>query len=100
MSKAAQTMTRMQSDGTHVRVSNIRKHAGIAGQVSVTCHIDYTFDDGSTSDGDWECIGSVYGGPVVTRMRHREVFVREPERFGSFAADPREWMRRFTLDER
>ena len=92
-------MTATMSDGTQVRVSRIVKHAGIAGQVSVTCHIDYTFDDGTTDDGDWECVGSVYGGPVVSVMRHREVFVRDPERFGSFAADPAEWMRRFALDE-
>ena len=93
-------MTTITGDGTRVTVSNIKRHNGIAGQVSVTATVSYVFDDGSTDSGRWECVGSVYGPPVVTIVNGHEVFVREPERFGSFASDPREWMRRFVLNER
>lgn len=66
----------------------IRRHAGIAGQFSVTARVEY--DD--EAPRDVEFVGSVYGGPVVMRFGAVETFVTNPGRFGEFGET---WARRF-----
>jgi hypothetical protein len=72
----------------HTPVSNVRRHAGIAGQFSVTADVAYP-DEPVRSV---EFVGSVYGGPVVMRTPAVETFVTDPGRFGDFGP---EWVRRF-----
>lgn len=67
---------------------SVKRHAGIAGQFSVSADVEYPGEPRGTV----EFIGSVYGGPVVMRTGMAEVFVTDPERFGEFGV---EWVRRF-----
>lgn len=70
-------------------VTNVRRHAGIAGQFSVTATVQY---EGEPAERV-EFIGSVYGGPVVMVLPSGiQTFVSEPQRFGEFGAD---WVGRF-----
>ena len=69
-------------------ITNVRKHAGIAGQFSVTADVEYP-DEPKRSI---EFVGSTYGGPVVMRTSRFETFVSDPSRFGKFGTD---WVRRF-----
>lgn len=66
----------------------IRRHAGIAGQFSVSARVGYPDE----APRDVEFIGSTYGGPVVMRTASVETFVTEPGRFGEFGV---QWVRRF-----
>jgi hypothetical protein len=70
-------------------LSNVRRHAGIAGQFSVTA--DVAYPDKPTRS--IEFVGSVYGGPVTMRSPSgAATFVMNPGRFGDFGP---EWVRRF-----
>jgi hypothetical protein len=69
-------------------VSNVRRHAGIAGQFSVSA--DITDEWGTVT---LTFVGSTYGGPVVMVLPPGiETFVSNPGRFGDFGE---EWVRRF-----
>jgi hypothetical protein len=71
------------------KVTNIKKHAGIAGQFSVTATVQYPDEEAQGI----EFVGSVYGGPVVmVTPGGNQMFVREPGRFGEFGTD---WVRKF-----
>lgn len=73
-------------------VANVKRHAGIAGQVSVSA--DVTYPGETTRRAVFT--GSTYGGPVVAQFGDLpQQFVTDPERFGSFADDPTAWVRRF-----
>jgi hypothetical protein len=90
-------------DGAQVSVDNIRRSRGIAGQVSVSARVTHTYPDADPQVSTWTLVGNVYGGPVValySRDPSMSLPVVEPERFGSFSADPVEYMRRYVLDER
>jgi hypothetical protein len=70
-------------------LSNVRRHAGIAGQFSVTADVAYPDEPVERI----EFVGSVYGGPVVMRTPLGiETFVTNPGRFGDFGP---EWVQRF-----
>lgn len=70
-------------------VTNVRRHAGIAGQFSVSADVTYA-GEGTERVA---FVGSVYGGPVVMQTPGgAEVFVTDPGRFGDFGT---EWVRRF-----
>lgn len=76
-------------------VTNLRKHAGIAGQFSVSATVAYPYE--SAHEGAQakrvEFVGSVYGGPVVMISPSGvQTFVTDPSRFGEFGV---EWVRRF-----
>lgn len=76
-------------------VTNIKRHNGIAGQVSVTADVAY-LDEYPTRQ---EFAGSVYGGPVVAVLSPgHQVFVVNHERHGSFGADPVAWLRRYYVE--
>ncbi len=73
-----------------MKVENITRHNGVAGQISYT--VDVTYPDEATDR--YEFVGSVYGFPVVAiSPTGHQVFVRDPGRFGS-ELNP-EWVRRF-----
>lgn len=73
-------------------VSKIKKHAGIAGQYSVTAEVTY---EGEAPE-KIEFVGSVYGGPVVmVTPAGTQTFVSEPGRFGEFGT---KWVERFFAD--
>lgn len=101
MPRKATPIMSKRLDGCDVTVANIRKVSGIAGQVTVAADVSYVFDDGTTDGPNvWQLVGHVHGGPVVTIMSNgRQVFVANHERFGSFGADPVEYMRRFALND-
>lgn len=69
-------------------VCNIRRHAGIAGQFSVSADVHYPGEEARLVT----FVGSVYGGPVVMQTGRVETFVTDPARFGEFGED---WVRRF-----
>ncbi len=72
-------------------VTNVKRHAGIAGQFAVTATVTYAGEKPETI----RFVGSVYGdgGPVVmVTPAGRELFVTDSGRFGEFGA---EWVRRF-----
>ena len=75
-------------------LGKIRRHNGVAGQVSYS--VPVTFRDEDTSVVTF--VGSVYGGPVLmqTEVIPRGVFVVDVERFGKFSP---EWVRRFFSSE-
>lgn len=70
----------------------IRRHTGVAGQVSYSALVTY----GDELPQRVTFVGSTYGGPVVmiTRLSGEEVqtFVTDPARFGTFGPN---WVRRF-----
>jgi hypothetical protein len=70
-------------------VRKVTRHAGIAGQVSYSAVVGYPGEDDSTVT----FVGSVYGGPVVmVTPSGTQVFVTDPDRFGTFGS---QWVRRF-----
>ena len=70
-------------------LANIRRHAGIAGQYSITADVTYPGE----APEPIRFVGSVYGGPVVmVTPSGAQTFVTDPERFGPFGV---EWVRRF-----
>jgi hypothetical protein len=70
----------------------LTRHAGIAGQFSVSAVVEYEGEGQSTVT----FVGSVYGGPVVMALPSGvQSFVTDPERFGSFDVDPFAWVRSF-----
>lgn len=69
-------------------VTNVKRHAGIAGQFSVTASVQYPCEPPETI----EFVGSVYGGPVVMVSHGHQTFVTDPGRFGEFGT---EWVREF-----
>jgi hypothetical protein len=71
-----------------MQLHSVKRHAGIAGQFSVTADVQYPDEPTRTV----EFVGSVYGGPVVMRTDSTETFVSDPGRFGDFGPD---WVRRF-----
>lgn len=73
------------------QIHRVRRHAGIAGQFSVSADVTYPDEPQSNI----EFVGSTYGGPVVMRTGTLEAFVSDPGRFGKFGED---WVRRFLLD--
>jgi hypothetical protein len=69
-------------------IHSVSKHAGIAGQFSVSAEVEYPGEPLSVVT----FTGSIYGGPVVMRTGGIETFVTDPGRFGDFGTD---WVRRF-----
>ncbi|MDQ3222055.1 MAG: hypothetical protein M3Q75_01035 [Gemmatimonadota bacterium] len=69
-------------------VTNLRKHAGIAGQFQVSATVTYPGEDPNTL----AFVGSVYGGPVVMVTDAGQTFVTDPGRFGEFGTA---WLVRF-----
>lgn len=74
-----------------MRVENIKRHSGIAGQFAVSVDVTYQGEDPMHVT----FTGSVYGGPVVMDNGRHQVFVTDPGRFGEFGT---EWVRRFYDD--
>lgn len=71
------------------KVTDVKRHAGVAGQFSVTATVTYP-DEGSERI---EFVGSTYGGPVLMRTpAGHDLFVSDPGRHGEFGA---EWVTRF-----
>lgn len=72
-----------------MKIDNLREHAGVAGQFSVSA--DVTYPDEPTSR--IEFVGSVCGGPVIMCLASgTQTLVTNPERFGKFG---KEWVQRF-----
>lgn len=69
-------------------VTNVRRHAGIAGQFAISAEVTYPGEDARTV----EFVGSTYGGPVIMRTNGVETFVSDAGRFGTFG---RVWVQRF-----
>jgi hypothetical protein len=70
-------------------LGTVRRHAGIAGQVSYSVPVTYPGEPTETVT----FVGSVYGGPVVmVTGSDMQVFVKDPARFGKFGPG---WVRRF-----
>jgi hypothetical protein len=73
-------------------VSKVTKHAGVAGQFSVTAEVTY---EGEAPERI-EFVGSTYGGPVVmVTPGGKQVFVTDPGRHGTFGTA---WVERFFAD--
>lgn len=72
----------------HPVIRSIKRHAGIAGQFSVSAEVQYPDEPVSSV----AFVGSEYGGPVVMITEFGQTFVTEPGRFGDFGT---EWVRRF-----
>lgn len=71
------------------KVTNMQRHAGIAGQYEITATVQYDDEPASVA----RFVGSTYGGPVVMVMPSgAQTFVTDPDRFGAFGID---WVRRF-----
>jgi hypothetical protein len=78
----------MSDTTTAPTVTNVKRHAGIAGQYEISA--DVTYEGEKTTRARF--VGSSYGGPVVMILPNgTQTFVREPERFGPFGE---EWVRR------
>lgn len=92
-------MTRTDGDHT-ISILSLTPQHGAVGQVVVTARVRYQWQDGRTEDTTHEVIGSDVGSGPVVAIATAQVFVTDPGRYGKFAEDPREWMRRFVLDER
>lgn len=80
-----------------IKVENVKRHPGIAGQFAVSCDVTYEAE----RSRHHVFVGSVYGGPVAytfetTTGDHTSGFVAAPERFGEFGT---EWVTRFFLDD-
>jgi hypothetical protein len=70
-------------------VTSVHRHAGIAGQFSVSASVQYPGE----APESLTFVGSVYGGPVVMVLPSGvQTFVNDPERFGEFGEA---WVRRF-----
>jgi hypothetical protein len=70
-------------------LANVTRHAGIAGQYSVTADVTYP---GEPSERI-EFVGSTYGGPVVMILPSgAQTFVTDPGRHGAFGVA---WVRSF-----
>lgn len=70
-------------------VTEVKKHAGIAGQFSVTAQVAY---EGEPAERI-EFVGSSYGGPVVMVLPSgMQTFVSDPGRHGEFGT---RWVERF-----
>lgn len=71
------------------KLSNLRRHNGIAGQISYTVTVQY---EGEPAE-QLQFVGSIYSGPVVmVSPTGAQTFVTDPERFGQLSP---EWVRRF-----
>jgi hypothetical protein len=70
------------------QIHSIRKHAGIAGQFSVSAEVQYPDEPTRTVT----FVGSSYGGPVLMQSDGFETFVTSPDRFGAFGES---WVRLF-----
>lgn len=71
-------------------ILNIKRNNGIAGQYSYKVVIQYIDENPSTV----EFVGNTYGGPIVFITESgRQVFVNNPERFGSQLN--KSWITRF-----
>ena len=73
-------------------VEKVKRHPGIAGQFSVSALVTYPGESAQAVS----FAGSSFGGPVVmvTDMWGQQV-VADPDRFGSFSADPVSWIHAF-----
>jgi hypothetical protein len=71
-------------------LSKVRKHAGIAGQFSVSAEVTYPDEPPQHV----EFVGSVYGGPVIMMvpLTGMQLFVTDPGRHGAFGT---RWVERF-----
>lgn len=69
-------------------VRRVKRHAGIAGQFSVTADVEYP----GAPVHAVEFVGSTYGGPVVMISGGVQTFVTDPDRFGEFGE---QWVRAF-----
>lgn len=70
-------------------VERVARHAGVAGQYSVTAEVTYPGEAPETIT----FVGSTYGGPVVmVTPSGVQTFVTDPGRHGEFGV---EWVRRF-----
>lgn len=73
-------------------VDKVTKHAGVAGQFSVTAQVTYEGEPPATI----EFVGSVYGGPVIMiTPGGAQHFVSDPGRHGEFGTA---WVKRFFTD--
>lgn len=85
-----------------VTITGLRRSNGVAGQVSVEIDSTYVWsDDPERPERSVSTlVGSTYGAPLVfITSSGSQCFVRNPERFGSFASDPVEYARRYVLGE-
>ena len=74
-------------------IGAIRRHNGIAGQISYTVDVTYPGEPTETLT----FVGNVYGGPVVmVTPAGTQTFVTDPQRFGTFGP---EWVRRFFTND-
>lgn len=69
-------------------VTEVKRHAGIAGQFTVSADVTYPGEGAHHI----EFVGSTYGGPVVMVTPSSELFVTDPGRHGTFGEA---WVRRF-----
>jgi hypothetical protein len=101
MTKQTKPMAaQISDDGDTVTINRITRSNGVAGQVSVTARVTYAYSNGQTERTSYTLVGNLHGGPVVAIvLGGQQVFVANPERFGSFAADPSEYVRRYVLSE-
>lgn len=71
-------------------IRSIKRHAGVAGQVSYTATVEY---EGETPSSVTFVGSEAYGGPVVMVTESgAQRFVTDPGRHGSFGES---WVRRF-----
>ena len=79
------------------QVTNIKRHAGVAGQYSYTANVRYQDEDQTSI----EFIGSTYGGaPIMVMGNGAQVFVRPSGRFTDFSTLNPQWVRDFFKTER
>ena len=79
---------------TTPRISNIRRHNGVAGQFSYTVDTRYPGEEVTKT----EFVGSTYGGGVVLVMNGKQVSVRPSGRFTDFSTLNPQWVRDFFKD--
>jgi hypothetical protein len=74
-----------------MELSAIKVSHGVAGQLSASATVTYEGEEPS----EITFVGSHFGGPVVMVSGGHQTFVTDPQRFGAFEKDPKEWVRHF-----
>ena len=81
---------------SYPRITNIKRHNGVAGQFSYTATVQYEDEDKSRI----EFVGSTYGDSVILIMGNgAQIFVRPSGRFADFSTLNPQWVRDFFKTE-
>ncbi len=78
------------------KITNIKRHNGIAGQFSYTANVRYPNEDTTTI----EFVGNSFGGaPILIMGNGSQVYVRFSDRFTDFSKLNPQWVRDFFIKE-